>query len=71
MVKIFNANLIKDHFFTNDGNKNSKPMGELYLQNARNNVDPTFSEFRGLEYFAQRKVLFDYPNKRLELGKYE
>ena len=47
-------------FVINDGNKNSRPMGGLYLQDARNNVDPTISEFRGLEYFAQRKVLFDY-----------
>ncbi len=34
--------------------------GGLYLQDARRNVDPAISEFRGLEYFAQRKVLFDY-----------
>ena len=47
-------------FVINDGNKNSIPMGEMYLQDARRNVDPTISEFRGLEYFAQRKVLFDY-----------
>lgn len=44
----------------NDENKQSKPMGELYLNDARRNVDPTIDEFRGLEYFAQRKVLFDY-----------
>ena len=77
MVKIFDADLVKDHFIINDdgkralidtgcpfiindGNKNSRPMGALYLQDARRNVDPTISEFRGLEYFAQRKVLFDY-----------
>ena len=47
-------------FVINDGNKQSKPMGELYLNDARRNVDPTIAEFRGLEYFAQRKVLFDY-----------
>lgn len=77
MVKIFDADLAKDHFIINDdgkrvlidtgcpfiindGNKQSKPMGELYLNDARRNVDPTIDEFRGLEYFAQRKVLFDY-----------
>lgn len=77
MVKIFDVDLVKDHFIINDdgkralidtgcpfiindGNKNSKFMGELYLNDARRNVDPTISEFRGLEYFAQRKVLFDY-----------
>lgn len=47
-------------FIINDENKQSKPMGELYLNDARRNVDPTIDEFRGLEYFAQRKVLFDY-----------
>lgn len=36
------------------------PMGEGFLRNARENVDPTIDEFRGLEYFAQCKVLFDY-----------
>lgn len=77
MVKILDADLIKDHFIINDNgkralidtgcpfvindeNKQSKPMGELYLNDARRNVDPTINEFRGLEYFAQRKVLFDY-----------
>ena len=47
-------------FIINDENKYSKPHGELYLKDARSNVDPTISEFRGLEYFAQHKVLFDY-----------
>lgn len=47
-------------FIINDGNKQSKHMGELFLNDARRNVDPTIDEFRGLEYFAQRKVLFDY-----------
>ena len=47
-------------FIINDGNKCRIPMGECYLQDARENVDPTIDEFRGLEYFAQRKVLFDY-----------
>lgn len=47
-------------FVINDGNMRSIPMGELYLNDARRNVDPTISEFRGLEYFAKRKVLFDY-----------
>ncbi|SOE76647.1 hypothetical protein SAMN05720781_2237 [Fibrobacter sp. UWT3] len=47
-------------FIINNGNKQSKPMGELFLNDARRNVDPTIDEFRGLEYFAQRKVLFDY-----------
>jgi hypothetical protein len=47
-------------FIINDENKQSRPMGELYLQDARRNVDPTIAEFRGLEYFAQRKVLFDF-----------
>lgn len=77
MVKILDADLVKDHFIItdngrrvlvdtgcpfiiNDENKQSKPMGELYLNDARSNVDPTISEFRGLEYFAQHKVLFDY-----------
>lgn len=77
MIKIFDADLVKDHFIINDngkralvdtgcpfiindGNKQSKPMGELFLNDARRNVDPTIDEFRGLEYFAQRKVLFDY-----------
>lgn len=77
MVKIFDADLVKDHFIItdddkralidtgcpfiiNDENKQSRPMGELYLQDARRNVDPTIAEFRGLEYFAQHKVLFDY-----------
>ena len=77
MVKIFDADLVKDHFIItdngrralidtgcpfviNDENKQSKPMGELYLNDARRNVDTTIDEFRGLEYFAQRKVLFDY-----------
>ena len=77
MVKIFDVDLVKDHFIINDNgkralvdtgcpfvindeNKSSRPMGELYLQDARRNIDPTISEFRGLEYFAQRKVLFDY-----------
>ena len=77
MVKIFDADLIKDHFIVNDNgrralvdtgcpyvindeNKHSRPHGEDYLNDARRNVDPTIAEFRGLEYFAQRKVLFDY-----------
>lgn len=77
MVKILDADLVKDHFIItdngkralidtgcpfiiNDENKQSKPMGKLYLNDARRNVDPTIDEFRGLEYFAQRKVLFDY-----------
>ncbi len=77
MVKIFDADLIKNHFIINDdgrralidtgcpfvindGNMRSIPMGELYLNDARRNVDPTISEFRGLEYFTQHKVLFDY-----------
>lgn len=77
MVKILDADLVKDHFIItdngrralidtgcpfiiNDENKQSKPMGELYLNDARRNVDTTIDEFRGLEYFAQRKVLFDY-----------
>lgn len=47
-------------YVINDENKHSRPHGEDYLQNARENVDPTIAEFRGLEYFAQRKVLFDY-----------
>lgn len=47
-------------FVINDENKRTIPMGELYLNDARRNVDPTIAEFRGLEYFAQRKVLFDY-----------
>ena len=47
-------------YIINDANKYSKPHGELYLNDARSNVDPTISEFRGLEYFAQHKVLFDY-----------
>lgn len=47
-------------FIINDENKQSKPMGELYLNDARRNVDPAIDEFRGLEYFAQRKMLFDY-----------
>ena len=47
-------------FIINDGNMHSVPMGELFLNNARLDVDPNISEFRGLEYFAQRKVLFDY-----------
>lgn len=47
-------------FVINDGNKQSKFMGELFLNDARRNVDPTIDEFRGLEYFAQHKVLFDY-----------
>ena len=76
MVKIFDADLIKDHFIVNDNgrralvdtgcpyvindeNKHSRPHGEDYLNDARRNVDPTIAEFRGLEYFAQRKVLFD------------
>jgi hypothetical protein len=77
MVKIFDADLVKDHFIINDDgkralldtgcphvindeNKNSIPMGDQYLQDARRDIDPSISEFRGLEYFAQRKVLFDY-----------
>lgn len=47
-------------FIINDGNMHSVPMGEPFLNDARRNVDPNISEFRGLEYFAQRKVLFDY-----------
>ncbi len=47
-------------FIINDGNKRHIPMGEGFLQNARRNVDPAIDEFRGLEYIAQRKVLFDY-----------
>ena len=77
MIKIFDADLIKNHFIINDGgkrvlvdtgcpfiindaNKYSVPDGELFLDDARRNVDPTISEFRGLKYFAQHKVLFDY-----------
>lgn len=77
MIKILDADLVKDHFIItdngrralidtgcpfiiNDENKQSKPMGELYLNDARRNVDSAIDEFRGLEYFAQRKVLFDY-----------
>ena len=47
-------------YVINDDNKNSIPNGETYLQDARRNIDPTISEIRGLEYFIQRKVLFDY-----------
>lgn len=47
-------------YVINEGNMRSIPMEEMYLQDARRNVDPTISEFRGLEYFTQRKVLFDY-----------
>lgn len=93
MVKIFDANLVKQHFIIihdgkrvelvkehfvitddgkralldlgnpyviNDDNKKSIPNGEIYLQDVRRNIDPTISEIRGLEYFAQRQVLFDY-----------
>ena len=92
MVKILDADLVKQHFIIthegkrvelvkehfvitddgqralldlsnpyviNDDNKNSIPKGEIYLQDARHNIDPTISEIRGLEYFAQRQVLFD------------
>ena len=47
-------------YVINDDNKNSIPKGEIYLQDVRRNIDPTISEIRGLEYFAQRQVLFDY-----------
>ena len=47
-------------YVINDDNKNSIPKGEAYLQDVRRNIDPTISEIRGLEYFAQRQVLFDY-----------
>ena len=47
-------------FIINDENKYSIPKGEQYLDDVRRNVDSTINEFRGLEYFAQRKVLFDY-----------
>jgi DNA-binding PadR family transcriptional regulator len=47
-------------YVINDDNKNSIPNGETYLQDVRRNIDPTISEIRGLEYFAQRQVLFDY-----------
>lgn len=77
MIKILDADLVKDHFIINDNgkralidtgcpfiindeNKRRIPMGEGFLQNARENVDPAIDEFHGLEYFAQRKVLFDY-----------
>lgn len=70
MIKILDADLVKDHFIINDENKQSKHMGELFLNDTRRNVDPTIDEFRGLEYFAQRKVLFDCPNRRLVLGRY-
>ena len=93
MVKIFDADLVKQHFIIthdgkrfelakdhfvitdddkralldlgnpyviNDDNKNSIPNGEIYLQDAQSNIDPTISGIRGLEYFAQRQVLFDY-----------
>lgn len=93
MVKILDADLVKQHFIIihegkrvelvkehfvitddgkralldlgnpyviNDDNKNSIPNGEIYLQDAQSNIDPTISEIRGLEYFAQRQVLFDY-----------
>ncbi len=77
MVKVFDADLIKNHFvitdngkralidtgcpfIINDENRHSKFMGELYLSDAQQNVDSSINEFRGLEYFAQRKVLFDY-----------
>ena len=80
MVKIFDADLVKDHFIItdngkralidtgcpfiiNDGNKQSKPMGELYLNDARRNVDTTIDEFRGLEYFAQRMSIAHQPLK--------
>lgn len=93
MVKILDAELVKQHFIIthegkrvelvkehfvitddgqralldlgnpyviNDDNKNSIPNGEIYLQDAQSNIDPTISEIRGLEYFVQRQVLFDY-----------
>lgn len=93
MVKILDADLVKQHFIIthegkhvelvkehfvitddgkralldlgnpyviNDDNKKSIPNGEIYLQDVRRNIDPTISEIRGLEYFAQRQVLFDY-----------
>ena len=93
MVKILDADLVKQHFIIshegkrvelikehfvitddgqralldlgnpyviNDDNKNSIPNGETYLQDARRNINPNISEIRGLEYFIQRKVLFDY-----------
>lgn len=55
-------------FIINDENKRRIPMGEGFLQNARENVDPTIDEFRGLEYFAQRKVLFDYRKAVVVIG---
>ena len=47
-------------YVINDDNKNSIPNGEIYLQDTRRNIDPNISEIRGLEYFTQRQVLFDY-----------
>jgi hypothetical protein len=47
-------------FIINDENKYSIPKGEQYLDDVRRNVDSTINEFRGLEYFALHKVLFDY-----------
>ena len=47
-------------YIINDENKYFKPNGALFLDDVRRNVDPAISEFRGLEYFAQHKVLFDY-----------
>ncbi len=47
-------------YVINDDNKKSIPKGGIYLQDAQSNIDPTISEIRGLEYFAQHQVLFDY-----------
>lgn len=52
-------------YIINNGNMRTIPMGELYLNDARRNVDPNISEFRGLEYFVQHKVLFDYKKSEI------
>ncbi|SHL44282.1 hypothetical protein SAMN05720487_11414 [Fibrobacter sp. UWT2] len=46
-------------------NKNRIHGGCEALDSARSNVSPDIDEFRGLEYFCNHKVLFDYKNAKV------
>jgi hypothetical protein len=52
-------------FTINESNKKQIPGGAQHLESVRQMVDANIEEFRGLEYFKQHKVLFDYKNAKV------
>ena len=52
-------------FVITEENKNSILGGREALDSVRSNVSPDIDEFRGVEYFCNHKVLFDYKNAKV------